>query len=286
LATFQGRTGWITSAVFSPDDRRVLTSFFENTARLWEADSGKLLTTFQGHTNWVTGGVFGPDGRRVLTGSLDKTARLWEADSGKLLTTFQGHTGEVHSAVFSPDGRHVLTGSEDKTARLWPVLAADVPSPDWWGDFLVWLGGKRISQGGEIETLSADERLKLEARLHTHINEDTDHARLLRWRLLQPQQRPVDPYGTTTQGQAADLIIRPGMNSDEARHAYDLDPGHLLVHLALAGFEEDPLRADFLRQYSMDRLPNDSKLRQRACELLRAQGREDLARRLESQGKE
>jgi hypothetical protein len=39
--------------------------------------------------------------------------------------------------------------------------------------------------------------------------------------------------------------------------------------LALAGFEKDPVRADFLRQYSLGRLPDDSKLRERAAEFLR-----------------
>src|SRR5215831_5552105 len=82
---------------------------------------------------------------------------------------------------------------------------------------------------------------------------------------------------------AADLIIRPDMNRYEAEHAYDLDPWHPLVHLALAGFEKDPVRADFLRQYSLDRLPNDPKLRQRAAEFLRKQGKEDLARLVEGQ---
>ena len=57
------------------------------------------------------------------------------------------------------------------------------------------------------------------------------------------------------------------------------------MHLALAGFEEDPLRADFLRQYSLDRLPNDPKLRQRAAEFLRKQGKEDLARGVEVRGR-
>src|SRR5271165_151091 len=124
--TFQGHTGPVTSAVFSPDGRRVLTSSWDNTARLWEPESGELLATFQGHTGPVTSAVFSPDGRRVLTASGDKTARLWEAESGKLLTTFQGHTGPVTSAIFSPDGRRVLTasgggfgGSVDTTARLW-----------------------------------------------------------------------------------------------------------------------------------------------------------------------
>jgi hypothetical protein len=116
------------------------------------------------------------------------------------------------------------------------------------------------------------------------MNEDTDYAPLLRWLLLPLQERPVDPYGTITQEQAADLIIRPGMDEGEAEHAYDLDPWHPLVHLALAGFEEDPIRADFLRRYSLDRLPSDPKLRQRAVEFLRKQGKEDLAREVEVRG--
>jgi hypothetical protein len=57
------------------------------------------------------------------------------------------------------------------------------------------------------------------------------YARLLRWRLLAPEQRPVDPYGTTTQAQAADLIIRPDMNEYEAERAYDLNPWHPLVRV-------------------------------------------------------
>jgi hypothetical protein len=257
----------------------------DSIARLWEADRGKLLAIFKGHIYAVNSAVFSPDGERVLTASNDNTARLWEADSGKLLATFQSHAGRVNSAVFSPDGRRVLTASEDKTARLWPVVPVGVPLPDWCSDFLVWLGGKRIAPDGQIETLSGDELLKIEARLRPHINEDTDYSRLLRWTLLRPQERPVDPYDTTPQAQAADLIIRPDMNGYEAEHAYDLDPWHPLIQLALAGFEEDPIRADFLRQYSLDRLPNDLKLRKRAAEFLRKQGKEDLAREVEVRGK-
>ena len=98
------------------------------------------------------------------------------------------------------------------------------------------------------------------------------------------EQRPVAAYGTVTQAQVAYLIIRPDMNFDEARHAYDLNPWHPLVHLALANFDQDPVDADFLRQYSLARLADDPKLRESAAAFLRLQGKEDLAREVEVQG--
>ena len=102
LCIFAGHTGFVMSVAFSPDGTCVLTGSGDGTARLWETNTGRLLSTWQGHTSSVNSVAFSPDGTRMLTGSSDGTARLWEASTGRLLSTWQGHTLSVNSVAFSP----------------------------------------------------------------------------------------------------------------------------------------------------------------------------------------
>ena len=106
-------------AVFSPDGTRVLTGSMDNTARLWDATSGRALATLAGHLGTVNSAAFSPDGAHIVTASSDRTAMLWDSASGAALATLVGHQGAVISATFSPDGKRVATTSLDKTARLW-----------------------------------------------------------------------------------------------------------------------------------------------------------------------
>jgi WD40 repeat protein len=77
LATLQGHTGAVPSAVFSPDSRRIVTASDDHTARVWDATSGQLQATLQGHTDRVSSAVFSPDGERIVTASADNTARVF-----------------------------------------------------------------------------------------------------------------------------------------------------------------------------------------------------------------
>jgi len=117
------RDGKVRTAAFSPDGKRVVTASGDNTAWVWDADSGKIPTPLQGHTKVVYSAAFSPDGKRVVTASSDNTARVWDAESGEILASLKGHTSAVFSATFSPDGKRVVTASFDKTALVWEVAS-------------------------------------------------------------------------------------------------------------------------------------------------------------------
>jgi DNA-binding beta-propeller fold protein YncE len=112
-------------AVFSPDGTRIVTASDDDTAKLWDAVSGKVLVTLEGHTFVVNDAAFSPDGRRVVTASNDTTARVWDGFTGKLIATLDGHGGLVYSAAFSSDGSRIVTASGVGTARVWRLRSTE-----------------------------------------------------------------------------------------------------------------------------------------------------------------
>jgi eukaryotic-like serine/threonine-protein kinase len=79
LLTLRGHTSNVTSVAFSPDGRRIATSSFDRTAKLWETGTGQEVFTLRGHTSGVLSVAFSPDGQALVTGSIDCTTRIWDS---------------------------------------------------------------------------------------------------------------------------------------------------------------------------------------------------------------
>ncbi|HEV3255347.1 MAG TPA: WD40 repeat domain-containing protein, partial [Gemmataceae bacterium] len=119
----------LTTAIFSPDGRKVLSGGQDYTARLWDAATGLPIGPPMRHQNIVASVAFSPDGQRILTGSHDKTARLWDANTGQPLGPPMIHEGQVYVARFSPGGAVIVTGSQGLGAQRWDARSGQPLGP-------------------------------------------------------------------------------------------------------------------------------------------------------------
>ena len=110
---------WVFGAAYSPNGKYIATSSEDGIAKIWDAQTGKLIHDLNGHTRVIQRVAFSPDGKRLATASEDGTAKLWDVTTGIILFTLSSHRGTVSGAIFSPDGTLLATISNDGTAKLW-----------------------------------------------------------------------------------------------------------------------------------------------------------------------
>lgn len=115
----QGHEGLVKSAVYSADEKRILSSSsYDATIKEWDRETGECLRTFEGHEDWVMSVIYSADEEKILSGSRDGTIKEWDRETGMCLRTYVGHNNEV-SAVFSHDDKCILSGCEDRTVKEW-----------------------------------------------------------------------------------------------------------------------------------------------------------------------
>ncbi len=139
----------LTTAIFSPDDKWVLTAaddgwvaVYENLTKPEPKENSKsktpwLYATLQvkktdpkagAHQGAVESLCFSPDGKNVITTGADQKTRIWKwKDPASIYdviepdATLSEHSAAVRSSTVSPDGRFLLTGSDDNTVRIWDL---------------------------------------------------------------------------------------------------------------------------------------------------------------------
>jgi WD40 repeat protein len=117
---FSGHDGLVADAIFSPDGLYAVTGGTDETIRVWDLATGRML-----HVHETPGRfarlAFSPDGQYLATATEDGIVRLWRFDPWELVREFKGHTGTVYSVAYAPDGRYLVSGGDDATARIWDV---------------------------------------------------------------------------------------------------------------------------------------------------------------------
>jgi WD40 repeat protein len=116
LTAFKAHQNAINSIDFSSDSKYIASGATnniiweaDNSVKLWEVPTGKLVCTFEGHLDGVNKVVFEPQTHRVYSCSNDGTLKLWNPDLCGVEATFTAAAGTDY-IIFNKD--YYYTGTK------------------------------------------------------------------------------------------------------------------------------------------------------------------------------
>jgi len=70
----------VSSVAYSPDGRYIISGSYDQTTRIWDAETGAVVGgPLVGHGSDVLSVAYSPDGQHIVSASIDKTIRVWDA---------------------------------------------------------------------------------------------------------------------------------------------------------------------------------------------------------------
>ncbi len=118
--TLNGHGSGITTAAFSGDGKKVLSSSRDSTARLWDLESGQQVLQLKTEGGCFCSMTFSLDGKIIYTGSEDGRAHSWDSSTGVQLAELFS-LKRANRILLSIDGTLLLTEPENKVIGVWDI---------------------------------------------------------------------------------------------------------------------------------------------------------------------
>jgi len=134
--TFEGHSGRIYGADFSPQRGQIASANKDGTVQLWNVETGECQHVLNGHHSTVKVVKYSLCGSQVASGSDDNTVRLWNTRTGACQQILIGHTRAIRSITYSSDGSQMASLCYDGTIRLWSIetgVSNIIRCNDSWG---------------------------------------------------------------------------------------------------------------------------------------------------------
>lgn len=111
-AILKGHTYVVSSVVFSPDDKKILSSGWDLSTYVWDAATGagiKISEKTGTHASGVS--CYSPDGNYILTVGFD--VKVFNAHSLQQIKILDVDSSLKESAAYSPDGRSIFVSTNE-----------------------------------------------------------------------------------------------------------------------------------------------------------------------------
>jgi len=117
LLTLDGHTDKLWDIAYSPDGKWLATASSDNTARIWDADTGALRTIVP-YSARVTTVAWSADAQLMASGGQDPTVRVWDVIAGREVAALPVGT-ITRWVAFNPDATLLLTAAARGVVKLW-----------------------------------------------------------------------------------------------------------------------------------------------------------------------
>jgi len=123
----------ISTAVFTPDSKQVITADEKGVINIWSVESGEKISSLDA-SGVVLSLAVSPDGKHLVTGMEESNKSVvWNLATKAQIATLE-QVGRIQAVQFSGDGKLLATGSSDATVNFWNAEGGSFTPAD--GGFL------------------------------------------------------------------------------------------------------------------------------------------------------
>lgn len=131
IKKLKGHLNSVSSVEYSPFGIQILSSSFDNTVRIWNANTGFMSIFEQSclmvleHPKSVSEAHYSPNGHHIVTACYDNRIRIWDAQNGMCLRKLWGHNDYIHSLAYNRDGSRIMS-SDSESVRIWDATTIKI----------------------------------------------------------------------------------------------------------------------------------------------------------------
>ena len=110
----------VNDIAFSPDGKNIVSASCDGYAKVWNSETGTLISVFKDTHDYVTSVKYDQNGEFVISTGY-KNVYFWNPKNGYLIRELKGHNRLTNEADISFDGKYLVSCSHDNTVRLWTL---------------------------------------------------------------------------------------------------------------------------------------------------------------------